>query len=53
MTITQRTSLFNKMTTIQEIYFSDETYSAKEMLNILFKKKKVKKIDIINIIKEW
>ena len=41
------------MTTIENIYFSDETYSAKETLNILFKKKKVRKIDIINIIKGW
>jgi len=41
------------MTTIENIYFSDETYSAKEMLNLLFKKKKVRKIDIIDIIKGW
>jgi len=41
------------MTIIEGIHFSDETYSAKEMLNILHKKKKIKKIDIIDIIKEW
>ena len=41
------------MTKIQGIHFSDEEYSAKEMLNLLFKKKKVRKIDIIDIIKGW
>jgi len=41
------------MTKIEDIHFSDEEYSAKEMLNTLYKKKKVKKIDIIDIIKGW
>jgi len=41
------------MTTIEGIYFSDEKYSAKEMLNILYKKKKIRKIDIIDIIQKW
>jgi len=41
------------MTTIENVYFHDEEYSAKKMLNTLFEKKRIKKIDVIDIIKGW
>jgi len=41
------------MTTIQGLYFSDYKLTAKEVLTELKKRNLIRKIDIINIIKEW